>query len=44
MVKANGLPFQVVADPFYSAANQRYLQHAAKAVKNGVDIVHHEKS
>jgi DNA-damage-inducible protein J len=42
MVKANGLPFQAVADPFYSIANQRYLERAADEVKNGVNIVHHD--
>jgi DNA-damage-inducible protein J len=42
MVKTNGLPFQVVAEPFYSAANQRYLEHAAEAVKNSANIVHHD--
>jgi DNA-damage-inducible protein J len=42
MVKANGLPFHAVADPFYSVANQRYLERAAEAVKNGANIVHHD--
>jgi len=42
MVKVNGLPFQVTADPFYSVANQRYLERAAEEVKNGVNIVHHD--
>jgi len=42
MVKANGLPFQAVADPFYSIANQRYLERAAEDIKNGVNIVHHD--
>jgi DNA-damage-inducible protein J len=42
MVKHNGLPFHPVADPFYSVANQRYLERAAEAVKNGVNIVQHD--
>ena len=42
MVKVNGLPFQAVADPFYSVANQRYLERAAEDIKNGVNIVHHD--
>jgi DNA-damage-inducible protein J len=42
MVKANGLPFQPVTDPFYGVANQRYLERAAEDVKNGVNIVHHD--
>jgi DNA-damage-inducible protein J len=42
MVKANGLPFPVVADPFYSVANQRYLERAADSVRNGVNIVRHD--
>jgi DNA-damage-inducible protein J len=42
MVKANGLPFQAVADPFYSVANQRYLERAAEDVKKGVNVVCHD--
>ena len=42
MVKTNGLPFQAVADPFYSVSNQRYLQRAVEDIKNGVNIVHHD--
>jgi DNA-damage-inducible protein J len=42
MVKSNGLPFQVVADPFYSVTNQRYLKHAVEDIKNGVKIVQHD--
>ncbi len=42
MVRANGLPFQAVADPFYSVANQRYLERAAEDIKNGKNIVCHD--
>ncbi|MDR2365742.1 MAG: type II toxin-antitoxin system RelB/DinJ family antitoxin [Zoogloeaceae bacterium] len=42
MVKHNGLPFHPVADKFYSVANQRYLERAAEAIKNSVNIVHHD--
>lgn len=42
MVKTNGLPFRVVADPFHSVANQRYLERAAEVVKNGANIVRHD--
>ena len=42
MVKVKGLPFQPVVDPFYSTANQRYLEHAAEDIKNGVNIVYHD--
>ena len=42
MVKVNGLPFHVIADQFYSVANQRYLERAAESVKNSVNIVHHD--
>jgi DNA-damage-inducible protein J len=30
VVRCNGLPFQVVADPFWSAENQEHLLAAAK--------------
>ncbi|MCL2102478.1 MAG: type II toxin-antitoxin system RelB/DinJ family antitoxin [Syntrophorhabdaceae bacterium] len=33
MVKVNGLPFQPIADPYYSPANQRYLERAALSRK-----------
>ncbi|GHV52854.1 hypothetical protein FACS1894206_02410 [Deltaproteobacteria bacterium] len=42
MVKTNGLPFPVVADPFYNITNQRYLERAAENIKNGtVKMVSH---
>lgn len=41
MVKVRGLPFQPVADPFYSDANQRYLEQAAEDMKQGVNVVTH---
>lgn len=40
MVKVKGLPFQPVADPFYSEANQRYLKRAAEEMKQGKVVYH----
>lgn len=35
MVRQNGLPFDVSADPFYSPANQRYLKDVIAGIENG---------
>ncbi len=42
MVKANGLPFQAVADPFYSVANQRHLKRVTEEMKNGENVAYHD--
>lgn len=35
MVRQNGLPFDVSADPFYNPANQRYLKNVIADIENG---------
>ncbi|MDR1380585.1 MAG: type II toxin-antitoxin system RelB/DinJ family antitoxin [Tannerella sp.] len=42
MVKHNGFPFYLTADPFYSAANQQYLKRAIADIEKGANIVQHD--
>lgn len=40
VVKQGKIPFEIVADPFYSESNQKYLQKAIKALNSGKGTVH----
>ena len=40
-MRAGGLPFEVKADPFYSAANMKHLRHSIKQAEKG-HITEHE--
>jgi DNA-damage-inducible protein J len=39
-VRAQNIPFEITADPFYSAANQERLRKAAAEMDAGVGTVH----
>ncbi len=40
VVRCNGIPFELRADPFYSAENQSRLQAAKKRMENTGGTVH----
>lgn len=40
VVRHNGIPFELRADPFYSAENQRHLQNAIADLEAGKGQVH----
>lgn len=40
VVRHNGIPFELRADPFYSAENQRHLQKAVGDLEAGKGQVH----
>lgn len=40
VVRHNGIPFELRADPFYSAENQRHLQKAIADLEAGKGQVH----
>ncbi len=39
-VKEQRIPFEITADPFYSAANMERLEKAVKDIENGKTTVH----
>ncbi|MDO4327446.1 MAG: type II toxin-antitoxin system RelB/DinJ family antitoxin [bacterium] len=40
VVRCNGIPFELRADPFYSAENQRHLKKAIADLESGKGHVH----
>ena len=40
VVRCNGIPFELRADPFYSAQNQKRLLTAKERMENGGGTVH----
>lgn len=42
MVRSNGMPFRLTADPFYSESNQKHLKKLIADVEAGRNIVYHD--
>jgi DNA-damage-inducible protein J len=40
VVKQNKIPFEIMADPFYSESNQAHLRKAVAALNAGKGVVH----
>lgn len=40
VVRCNGIPFELKADPFYAAENQRLLQEARERMDKGQGKIH----
>lgn len=40
IIKQNKIPFEIVADPFYSESNQAFLRRAVAALDAGAGVEH----